>query len=265
MKYRAGPLLVLVLGCMAAATVRPLDAQQTHTAADPLAAVRQSLPAAPDSARGALSALLWETIAKAEASEFALAQALNVEEVDSTSAAASEVLYDSVADGRVLLVALLDTVVLKTEWGAGELTRLRRRYPSSALFLRYEARLASQRGEHEIALAIYTRMLGQRPSDAELHISQAKELEALGRTTEAAAAYTRAFELEPSDEALFRALVRLREQSETLPALLEQVRRLRTLYPDTPGLAERETEILHRLGRLTEVGATAYQPREEIS
>ncbi|HEX5520241.1 MAG TPA: hypothetical protein VFX29_01045 [Longimicrobiaceae bacterium] len=258
-----GSLAVLTGALLVLAVPAALVAQSAP--ADPLAAARRTLPSAPDSARAALSALLWQTIAEAERSEFALAQALDEMEVDNGSAAASEALYDQVADGRTLLVALLDTVVLKTTWGANELARLRRRFPSSPLFLRYEARLASQNGEHAAALAVYTRLLGQRPADAELHTVRAGELEALGRATEATAAYTRAFELEPQSEPIFRALLRLREQDATLPALLEQVRRLRTLYPDVPNLAEHEIELLHRLGRLDEAGEAARPPQKEIS
>jgi tetratricopeptide (TPR) repeat protein len=258
-------LFRLALGCAAAAVAAsPLGAQQPSSAADPLSAVRRSLPAAPDSARTALSALLWQTIAEAEVSEFALAQSLDNLEAESPSTAVSDALYDQVAEGRRLLVALLDTVVLRTEWGADELARLRRRYPASPLFLRYEARLASQRGEHETALAVYSRLITQRPADVELHLAYASALDALGRTAEAVAAYTRAFELGPRDERVFRALVRLREEDGTLPALLAQVRRLRTLYPEVPNLAEHEIELLHRLGRLDEAGEAARPPQKNM-
>jgi hypothetical protein len=57
----------------------------------------------------------------------------------------------------------------------------------------------------------------------------------------------------------------LRQENGTLVQLLEQVRRLRTIYPDLPKLAEREIEVLHRLGRDSGIHDVNQQPLEEGS
>jgi tetratricopeptide (TPR) repeat protein len=163
------------------------------------------------------------------------------------------------------LVALLDTIVLRTAWGADELRDLRRRYPASSVFLRYEAALASRDGRFGDALAAYDRLLSQRPADAALLRLRGDALVQLGRSEGAAAAYTRAFELEPTDTAGFGALLRLRREDGTLPQLLEQVRRLRLLHPDEVLLAEYETELLHRLGRHRDETTAATTPHMEHS
>ncbi len=255
MKLRS--MVALLCGGALALTGSPLAALAQ---VDPLAAVRQSLPADPEDAERALRELLWRTVAEAGAAEVMLASSLN--QPDSAEAGAQDRLLEETVTARRLLTALLDTIVLKTEWGKEELERLRRRYPASALFLRYQAELAGREGDFEAALAIHDRLLGMRPADAGVQILRARTLEALGRTDQAIAAYTRALDIAPEDENAFRALVRLRRQNGTLPALLEQVRRLRTLYPDRPGLAERETEIIHRLGSAGDVGGTDHQPYE---
>jgi tetratricopeptide (TPR) repeat protein len=250
------PPLILCAILILSVGARPAPAQE-----DPLSAVRRTLPADPAAAKLALQELLRSTVAAVGAGELMLARSL--EEADTTRAAEQKQLAAETLDARRLLVALLDTIVFRTEWGAEELGRFRRRYPTSVLFLRYEADLASRGDDPETALAIYDRLLGMRAADAGLQVARAEVLEQLGRRAEAIAAYTRALELAPADEMAFRALVRLRQENGTLPALLEQVRRLRTLYPNIPGLDEREVEVLHRLGRGTETGIGDGQPSED--
>lgn len=259
---RVGLRIALVVFATFAIVTLPLTAQQPVPAGDPLAAVRETLPADHESARRALSGALWQAIAAVERSEFALAQSLDDPNPNGDSEA-DRALYEQINDDRLLLVALLDTVILKTAWGADELDQLRRRYPGSPLFLRYEAQLNRQRGDHEAALDAFTRLLDQQPSDADLHAERARELEALGRMSEAIRAFTRAFDLEPENVEIFRALVRLREEAGTLPTLLEQVKRLRILYSDISALTEYEIEILHRLGRLEEAEAAARLSPED--
>lgn len=258
LSWRA-PALFFALGAALALTARPAPAQ---TQIDPLAAVRESLPAEPDAARRALQEILWKTVAEVGATETMLA--VSLDRADSLDVATQDRLVDETITARQLLTALLDTIVYETEWGGDELQRLRRRYPASVVFLRYEAELAGRQGDDEAALAIYDRILGMRATDAASQSARAATLERLGRTEQAIAAYSRALELAPANDTTFRALVRLHRQNETLPVLLEQVRRLRTLYPDTPGLSERETEILHRLGRVTGGAADAANARQPL-
>jgi tetratricopeptide (TPR) repeat protein len=220
---------------------------------DPLAEIRNSLPSDPTGARIALIEILWEAVGKVGSAELMLVRSM--EDADSARSVEQRGVEQrrrasATVEARRILVALMDTIVFETSWGEAELWRLRRRFPTSAFFLRYEAEVRKRQGEYDDALAIYDRLLGARPALAELLRERAALLELLGRAGDAIDAYTRALEIEPEDVTAFHALVRLRQENGTLPALLEQVRRLRAIYPDTPGLAERETEILHRLGRV---------------
>lgn len=209
-----------------------------------------------DSARIAARLLLRELIEEAELVETELARTLG-QPMDSASGAGNDLLHAEITKGRERLTSVLDSVVLRTEWGAEELKLLRQQYPVSPLFLRYEAKLASRDGDHAAALDLYTRLLSRRQSDPSLHAARARELELLGRVDAAIGAYSMAFELAPDDDHPFRELVRLRQLNETLPSLLAQVRRLRSLQPDLIELREHEMEVLHRLGRLKEAGELA--------
>lgn len=216
---------------------------------DPLAEIRKSLPADPEAARIALTEALLEAVREVGSAELMLARSL--ESGDSVQADVQRELATKTAEARELLVALMDTIVFETEWGAAELERLRRRYPTSSFFLRYEAELRKRGGDLEGALTIVERLLGMRSTVAELQRERAELLEELGRMEEAIGAFARALELEPGDEESFRALVRLRQENGTLPALLEQIERLRTIHPEITELVEREREVLHRMGRVT--------------
>jgi tetratricopeptide (TPR) repeat protein len=248
------------------------DRRKVEAGDDPLAAIRASLPADPEAARIALIEALQETVGKVGSAELSLARSFGEADsaprgggLDSARVAGQRELIAGTVDARRLLVALMDTIVFETDWGETELWRLRRRYPASAFFLRYEAEVKQRQGELDDALAIYDRLLGMRPALAELQLARAEILEELGRAEEAMDAYTRALEIEPEDETAFRALVRLRQENGTLVQLLEQVRRLRTIYPDLPKLAEREIEVLHRLGRDSGIHDVNQQPLEEGS
>lgn len=216
---------------------------------DPLAEIRAKLPADPEQARIALAEALWEAVREVGAAELMLARSL--EAGDSIQAEVQRELTARTVEARELLVALMDTIVFETEWGGAELERLRRRYPTSSFFLRYEAEVRKRGDDLEGALSIVDRLLGMRPTVAELQREKAGLLEALGRAEAAIAAHTRALELEPGNEESFRALVRLRQENGTLPALLEQIERLRTIHPEILELVEREREVLHRMGRVT--------------
>ncbi|HSH45677.1 MAG TPA: tetratricopeptide repeat protein [Longimicrobiales bacterium] len=237
---RRGILLVLgatLLGAPSGAVAQDVDR----------AAVRGADRSAVDADRASLVERLHRLVAEAEREELAVASRMEADNAPGAEAA-RDTLMDATRETRERLVALLDTVVLRTEWGGDELARLRRRYPASALFLRYEAELAMRDARFEAAVAVYDRLLAMRPDVAELHARRGAALEGLGRSSPAIVAYTRALEADPRDPEAFPALVRLRHDDGSLPALLAQVRRLRTLYPGLEMLRERETEILHRMG-----------------
>jgi tetratricopeptide (TPR) repeat protein len=272
-------VLACVLCALAGATAAPVQAQAVG---DVVAEFRRTAPADADSARAALRQLLLQAIARLEASEMSLLDANAPADSAAAQRAADaaqhpapaqraadaaehEVAANDVMAARRDLVALLDTIVLRTAWGADELRNLRRRYPASSVFLRYEAALAARDGRFGDALAAWDRLLSQRPADAALLRLRGDALLQLGHGEGAAAAYTRAFELEPTDTAGFGALLRLRREDGTLPQLLEQVRRLRLLHPDEVLLAEYETELLHRLGRHRDETTAATTPHMEHS
>lgn len=255
-----GPVFTLIAALATlCATTHSLAAQvsgqwKDRGDGDPLAEIRNSLPSDSAGARIALIEALWVAVGKVGSAELMLVR--SIEDADSGRSVEQRGVEQrqrasETVEARRVLVALMDTIVFETSWGADELWRLRRRFPASAFFLRYEAEVKRRHGEYDDALAIYDRLLGVRPALAELQRERAELLELLGRAGEAVDAYTRALEVEPEDGTAFHALIRLRQEQGTLPALLEQVRRLRAIYPELPGLAEREIEVLHRLGRGT--------------
>jgi len=156
-----------------------------------------------------------------------------------------------------LVHAVLDTVVFQTSWGPAELEQLQRAYPGSPLLGRYAAALESRRGEDSSALARYDALVRAAPADTAIQRERAALLERLGRPADAATGYARVLDLDPADTAAFRALVRLDERAGTLSGLLAQVQRLRVRLPESRPLAEREIEVLQRLGRLEEAAAAA--------
>lgn len=250
-------------------TLRALELYQRATElpgggpAGPLGVLRLD-PPAPDSAQALLRLALWRAVEAVEAGERQVAGGAQGGGAGGTGGESLSRLEpaDSFGEARETLIAVLDTIVFETDWGVAELEQLRRAYPRSLLFRRYAVDLAARDGRHEEALAEYDRLITMRADDVDLQLARARTLEALGRTEEARAAYTRTLELEPENVEVFRALVRLRQADDTLTALLEQVRRLRTLFPDLDALMDREIELLHRLGRLTEAREAARKHQE---
>jgi tetratricopeptide (TPR) repeat protein len=240
MRRAAFPALLICIACCSGdAAASPAAAQ---VAGDALAGFRRARPADEDSARAVLRNMLQQSIERVHASEVTILAA------GSDGAAAADVRTDVVGAARDELVALLDTIVLQTEWGGAELQRLRRQYPESPLFLHYEGVLAVRDGRYADAIAVFDRLLARRPADVALLRSRGDALDRLGRTRESIASYERAFELEPAHGETFRSLIQLHRDAGSLPQLLEQVRRLRRLHPDVRPLVEYETEILHRIG-----------------
>lgn len=155
---------------------------------------------------------------------------------------------------QAVLDSLLERVVLGTPWGGRELERLRERYPGSRVLDRYAARRNLQDGAPHDALRLLDRLLARDAGDAGLHVFRGRALEALQREDDAWLAYLRAFDLEPAAEPAFRALLRIAGPGEMIE-LLEHVRRLRRLSPESDALRDREIELLQRLGRLEEARA----------
>jgi len=159
------------------------------------------------------------------------------------------------AEARRDVERALDRLVGMGAWGAGELERLQRWYPASRVLLRYRAGIAARDGRWQEAVAMYDRLLRDRPEDAGLHRNRAGVLESLGRGDAAAESWTRALELDPESEEAFRALLRIHREDEILSELLDRIRRLRALVPESEVLVEREVELLQRLGHLGEARA----------
>src|SRR2546425_7974698 len=106
---------------------------------------------------------------------------------------------------RTLLEASLDTLVLRTSWGAAELAQLRLAYPRSALLERYAAALAARQGDDSAALAGYDRLLRRDASNLEVQLARATLLERQGNLPEAIEGYTRVFDMAPEDSTGFGA------------------------------------------------------------
>jgi tetratricopeptide (TPR) repeat protein len=163
---------------------------------------------------------------------------------------------------RDLVQAALDTMVFKTPWGPTELIQLKKAYPQSALLDRYAADLAARKGDDQLALAGYEKLLRQDAANPTVQRQRAALLEKMGKPVEAIAGYTRALDLAPEDEPTFRTLLRLRESTGTLGDLLAQVRRLRIRQPGSRTLGEHEVEILQRLDRVAEAQQVAKKVKE---
>jgi tetratricopeptide (TPR) repeat protein len=249
MRRAALPALLVCIACgMGDVITSPAAAQ---AAGDALAGFRLARPSDEESARAMLHGMLQQSIERVHATE------VTILATGSDSTAAADVQADVVGAARDELVALLDTIVLRTEWGAAELQRLRRQYPESPLFLHYEGELAVRDGRDSDAIIVFDRLLARRPADVALLRSRGASLARLGRTDESVASYARALELQPADGATFRTLIQLHRDAGSLQQLLEQVRRLRRLHPDISALVDYETEILHRIGTATPTPAGA--------
>ena len=218
----------------------------------PLALLHLTRPAG-DSARDLLLAALWRGIGALESAELAGAAAAR----DGLSPETTGPLADRRRREGDVVRAILDTVVFQTAWGPAELDQLERAHPGSPLLARYAADLAVRQGSDSEALARYDDLLSRQPADAGLHRQRAGVLERMGRVDGARDAYARALDLEPEDSVSFRALVRLDEPAGRLADLLGQVQRLRIRMPDSRAVAEREIEVLQRLGRVADARAAA--------
>jgi tetratricopeptide (TPR) repeat protein len=241
----SGSLVVLTAVLAATVGTGPALAQSTPVQASPpdsldilvrTASIAETAGEA-DQARELLRQAVWFGVQAVEAAELQVGGAAPAGEAPGEE--------DRLRTG---LRALLDRVVFETDWGPAELERLRRAYRGSALFERYAAELAARGGEPLAALRGYDRLLRLDPQDAGLIHARGRVLEELDRTDEAVHAYMRALDLAPEDEATFRDLLRLRQEAGALAELLEQVQRLRLINPESAVLAERETEVRHRLG-----------------
>ena len=163
---------------------------------------------------------------------------------------------------RDLVQTALDTMVFKTSWGPTELQQLQKAYPQSNLLERYAADLAARKGDDQLALSGYDKLLRQEAANPTVLRQRAALLEKMGRPADAIAGYTRAFDLAPEDESTFRTLLRLRESNGTLGDFLAQIRRLRIRQPGSRTLGEHEVEILQRLDRVAEAQQVAKKVKE---
>lgn len=176
---------------------------------------------------------------------------------DARRAARARPLLERQAELRATVGAVLDTVVLETDWGPAELERMRKGFPDAAILDRYAARLAAQEGRDSAALAM-TRSLTRRfPEAVEVHRDLARLIERTRGPQAALDAWRHALELEPGHEPTFRAALAAHRKAGRLETLLDQVVRLRAIDAESRALAEYQIELLHRLGRLEEAAAVA--------
>jgi len=214
-----------------------------------LLAIAGIAPRGQAQATDSLRAALWRGMTDMEQIEGALAGAASGPASRTPAADSALRLLQARRDRtRGALVEALDRAVRGGPQEQAELERLRQAWPSSPLLQRYGVELAERRGDLDGALAATDRLLRAAPADVELQRTRGRLLEQAGRPEEALATYGRALDLAPEDEGTFRALQRLAEAQGWLPQLLAQLQRLRILLPDSPVLADHETEVVERLG-----------------
>jgi tetratricopeptide (TPR) repeat protein len=236
-------------GADSVALYRRMAAADSSGPEAPLALLRLTHPA-PDSARLLLQAALWHGMRAMEHLEAALSVAASGGLRPALAADSGLRLLEERRDRiRAALVEALDLAVAGGTPEQADLEQLRLAWPSSPLLQRYVVELAERRGDLDGALAAADRLLRSAPADLELQRTRGRLLERAGRPEEAMAAYGRALDLAPEDEGTFRALQRLAEAQGRLPQLLAQLQRLRILLPDSPVLADHETEVTERLGQ----------------
>jgi tetratricopeptide (TPR) repeat protein len=223
--------------------------------APPLILLRLTHPS-PDTAQLLLRRALWRGVGRLQALELSTASqmsgGLNLRAISRAKPKLTE--KQKVQEQ---LRWTLDTVVLHTSWGRGELTQLRLAYPQSGILERYTAMIAMREGSDSAALATYDRVLRRNPGDVDAQLQRAALLQRMGRTAEAVDGYARAYDADPANDSTFVTLRTLRQQQGTLPDLLTQLRRLRARLPDSKPLALHEVEVLQRLGRLDEANKAA--------
>ena len=128
-------------------------------------------------------------------------------------------------------------------------------YPGSVFLARVDVRLALANGNLERARMEVERLLRLQPGHGDTHALHGRVLEAMGIPDRARVSYGRSFELAPDAPEAFEALVRIHRSEDSLADLLDRVRRLRAISPDSATLLGHEIELLHRLGRLDEARA----------
>lgn len=266
---RVAILLVLLSGVAAVAAHDAVRAQSPVGTPSALDAARRLAAEAdvtpPDSGRPLLRGALWRGVERVQLLELRAVAAASADNGQRSLEAAGPV-FEQRDEIGALLTAVLDTVVFETDWGSEELDDLRAAFPHSALLERYAARLAAVDGRPHDAVRLYDRLLRRTPTDVRLQRERAAVLDRTGQTREAMVAYTRTLELTPEDPEVFRALVRLHRAAGSLEQLLEQIRRLRLRLPESAVLADREIEVLHRLGRPDEAQSAArrLEPVSEL-
>jgi tetratricopeptide (TPR) repeat protein len=95
------------------------------------------------------------------------------------------------------------------------------------------------------------------PRDASTLCARGRMLERLGRFDDGRQSYMRALDVSPLSRDIFNRLLDVSERTGTVPSLLEQIGRLRQLYPKLTHLEEWHERVKTRLPgqRPTETGA----------
>lgn len=226
----------------------------------PLGLIRLTRPGR-DSATALLRRAAWRGLERLGQVEMASVAAVSGP-TDARRMARAQPVLERQAELRETVQAVLDTVVLQTDWGPAELERMRQGFPDAAILDRYAARLAAHQGRDSAALAMTRELLRRFPQAVELHRDLARLVERTRGGKASLAAWRQALELEPEHEPTFRASLAAHRAAGRLDALLEQVERLRGIDRGSRVLAEFQIELLHRLGRLEEAAGVAKSLEE---
>lgn len=226
----------------------------------PLGLIRLTRPGR-DSATVLLRRAAWRGLERLGQVELASVAAVRGP-ADARRARRARPILERQAELRETVGAVLDTVVLETDWGPAELRRMQESFPDAAILDRYAARLAAHEGRDSAALAMTRALVRRFPQAVELHRDLAALVERTRGPEAALDVWRHALELAPEHEPTFRSALTAHRDADRLGALLAQIQRLRTIDRESRVLAEYQIELLHRLGRLEEAAEVARSLEE---
>lgn len=203
-----------------------------------------------DARHRALDSLLAEARVRAERAAGAVASRGGA----SPSAAGAD------TTARRDLEATLDVIAGEGAWGRERLATMTRLYPASTIVRGAEARRMLRNGHADSALPRFDALLRDEPLNPAWRRGRYDALRVLQRHDAVFRDGLALLDLDPGEDDVYRTLVRTADTA-GLDAMLRQVRRLR-VRRDAPRLAEREIELLQRLGRVSEAAALAASRRQ---
>ncbi|MFW5947282.1 MAG: tetratricopeptide repeat protein, partial [Gemmatimonadota bacterium] len=190
----------------------------------PLGLIRLTRPG-PDSAAVLLRRAAWRGLERLGQVEM-MSMAAVRGPADARRAARAQPILERQAGPRETVAAVLDTMVLETDWGPSELERLQDGFPDAAILDRYAARLAARQGRDSTALAMTRDLIRRFPEAVELHRDLARLIERIRGPEAALDAWRHALELEPDHEPTFRAALAAHREAGRLEVNLPSWRSL---------------------------------------